>query len=39
MDNLSLKYHRFTQSGCTDIGIRKYKYVAKTNFINFIAVK
>ena len=29
----SLKYQRFTLSGCKDIGIRKFKFVAKTQFI------
>ena len=30
---VSLKYQRFTKSGCKDIGIRKYKFTAKTMFI------
>ena len=29
----SLKYQRFTPSGCKDIGIRKCKFVAKTQFL------
>jgi len=28
--NSRLKYHRFTPSGCKDIGMRKYEFVAKT---------
>ena len=31
-NNLSLKYQRFTPSGCTNIGIRKFEFVAKFNF-------
>ena len=31
-NSLSLKYQRFTPSGCKDIGVRKYKFVAKTQF-------
>ena len=31
-NNLSLKYHRFTPSGCTYIRIRKSEFVAKTQF-------
>ena len=30
--SLSLKYQRFTPSGCKDIGDRKFKFVAKTQF-------
>ena len=30
-NNLSLKYQKFTPSGCKYIGIRKFKVVAKTN--------
>ena len=29
-NNISLKYQRFTQSDCKDIGIRKSEFVAKT---------
>ena len=32
-NNLSLKYHKFTSSGCKDIGIRKFEFVAKTQFL------
>ena len=32
-NSLSLKYQRFTPSGCKDIGIRKFEFVAKTHFI------
>ena len=32
-NSLSLKYQRFTPSGCKDIGIRKCKFVAKTQFL------
>ena len=39
-NNISLKYQRFTPSGCKDIRIRKFKFVAKTQFlwenINFV---
>ena len=30
ISNPSLKYQRFTSSGCRDIGIRKFEFVAKT---------
>ena len=33
-NNISLKYQRYTQSGCTVIGGRKYYFVAKTQFLN-----
>ena len=33
--NLSLKYQRFKQSGCKDIGIRKFEFMAKTQFLYF----
>ena len=32
-NNLSLKYQRFTLSGCRDKAIRKFKFVAKTQSI------
>ena len=32
-DNLSLKYQRFILSGCQDIGVRKFEFVAKTHFL------
>ena len=32
-NNLSLKYQTFTPSGCKDIGIRKFEFVAKTQFL------
>ena len=32
--NLSLKYQRFTLSGNKDIGIRKFDFVAKTQFFS-----
>ena len=32
--NLSLKYQRSTLLGCTDIGIRKLDFVAKTQFLS-----
>ena len=32
-NNLSLKYQRFPISGCIDIGIRKFEFVAKTQFL------
>ena len=31
-NNMSLKYQRFTPSGCKDKGIKKYEFVAKTHF-------
>jgi len=37
-NNLSLKYQRFTRSGCEDIGIRKFEFVAKTQFL-FIKIE
>ena len=32
-NNLSLKYQRFATSGCKDIRIRKFEFVAKTQFL------
>ena len=32
-NSLSLKYQRFTPSGCKDKGVRKYEFVAKTQFL------
>ena len=32
-NNLSLKYHRFKSSSCKDIGIWKFKFVAKNQFL------
>ena len=32
-NSLSLKYQRFTPSGCKDIGVRKFKFAAKTQFL------
>ena len=32
-NHISLKYQRFTPSGCKNIGIRKFKFVAKTQFL------
>ena len=37
-NNVSLKYLRPTPSSCKDIGIRKLKFVAKTQFLYFIIV-
>ena len=34
-NNLSLKYQMFTPSSCRDIGIKKFKFVAKTQFLCF----
>ena len=31
-NNLSLKYRKFTPSGCKDIGIRKFEFMPKTQF-------
>ncbi len=33
-NSLSLKYQRFTPSGCKDRGVRKFKFVAKTQFLS-----
>ena len=33
-NSLSLKYQRSTPSGCKDIGVRKFKFVAKTQFLS-----
>ena len=35
-NNLSLKYQRFKPSGCYDNGIRKFEFVAKTQFLSRI---
>ena len=32
-NNVSLKYQRPTLSGCKDIGIGKFEFVAKTQFL------
>ena len=32
-NNVSLKYQRPTPFGCKDIGIRKFEFVAKTQFL------
>ena len=32
-NSLSLKYQGFSPSGCQDIGIRKFEFVAKTQFL------
>jgi len=32
-NNLSLKYQRFTSSGCNDISIRIFKFVSKAQFL------
>jgi len=34
-DDLSLKYQRFTSSGCKDNGIRKFEFVAIYSVYNF----
>ena len=33
--SLSLKYYRFTPSGCKDIEIKTFEFVAKTRFLLF----
>ena len=33
-NSLSLKYKRFTPSGCKDKGVRNYEYAAKTQFLS-----
>ena len=35
-NSLSLKYQRFTALGCKDIGVRKCKFVAKTQFLWYL---
>ena len=37
-NSLSLKYQRFTPSGCKDIGVRKCKFVAETQFLSLYFV-
>ena len=32
-NNLSLKYQRFTPSGCKDLGIGKFEFVAMAQFL------
>ena len=32
-NKLSLKYQNFTSSGCENTGIRKFEFVAKTQFL------
>ena len=39
LNNLSLKYERFTPSGCTDIGIIKLVFVAKTQLLTTIHIE
>ena len=34
LKSLSLKYQKFSVSGCKDIGIRKVEFVAKTQFFS-----
>ena len=38
-NNLSLKYQRFAPSGCKDIGIRRFEFVAKTQVLNFYIIQ
>jgi len=33
-NNVSLKYERFASSGCRDLGIKKLRFVAKTQFLS-----
>ena len=33
LNNLSVKYQRFTPSGCEEIVIRKFEFAAKTPFL------
>ena len=35
-DNLSLKYQSFTTLGCKDVGVRKFEFVAKTQFLRYL---
>ena len=34
-NNLSLKYKNFQALGCKDVGIGKFKFVAKTQFLSY----
>ena len=34
INSLSLKYERFTPTGCKDIGNRTFEFVAKTQFLS-----
>ena len=34
LNSISLKYHRFTPSGCKDIGLRKFEFVATTQILS-----
>jgi len=38
-NNLSLKYQRFTPTGRKDLGIRKFEFVAKSQFLYFKKMK
>ena len=33
-NNLSLKYQRFTTSGCKDIGIKQFQFLVKAEFLD-----
>ena len=37
-NNLSLKYQRFTPSDCKDVLVRKFEFVAKTQFPSNISI-
>ena len=37
-NGLSLKYKSCTPSGCKDVGIRKFEFVAKTQFL-FVVIR
>ena len=39
LNNLSLKYQRFTPSGCIHIGMRKFEFVAKNQFLSIWIVE
>jgi len=34
LKNICLKYERFTPSGCSDRGLEKFEFVAKTQFLS-----
>ena len=38
LSNASLKYQRFTPSGCRNIGIRQFEFVAKTQFLYMVNI-
>ena len=37
-NNLSLKYQSFTTLGCKDVGVRKFEFVVKTQFLYVVNI-